>query len=442
MHDKFEKEVQRKMEELNLVPSALVWEKIEMVIKPEKRRRRIFFWIFLGVILLGGSGAVYYSLNKNKQDPNQHQVAKTNELPAASQHIPSSSNIHNKPIKKEQTVIVNEKKQTTGDLPEPSIQIKNSTAPNPISLKKIVTQGKGKGVDGLRRSAFSGLDKKTSGNQENAPLLQSNVQTYNNASGTAKLLTNDVQQSSDTIAINKPSLDSAAKTNEKQNNLPSSSIDSSIKKKVAAAKKWKKQVLVNIGVSSHENFALLNTVTRDAIFYQSPSTGVGSSLGSNSYRAPKLSRGPAFSIGVGLLRELSRKTDLAAGLQYSFYSTKTVDSASYNNQFHTIEVPVTFSYRPFQKLPMVASVSVSYGYLLSTNAKTVSPASNAIVPKNDFNRNMLPIGASLQADLFSKKKISLRIGPAVQYNLAKTRKTNDGTPQHLFFAGIKSALNF
>ncbi|HET7897166.1 MAG TPA: hypothetical protein VFL47_05840, partial [Flavisolibacter sp.] len=54
MQGDFEKKVQAKMEQLNMVPSAPVWEKVALQIRPEKRRRRLFVWLFLGVVLLGG----------------------------------------------------------------------------------------------------------------------------------------------------------------------------------------------------------------------------------------------------------------------------------------------------------------------------------------------------------------------------------------------------
>ncbi len=67
MHDSFEKKVQKKMEELSLTPSAPVWEKVEMEIKPEKKKKRAFFWIpFLGLLLAGGYAA-YILFNDKKE---------------------------------------------------------------------------------------------------------------------------------------------------------------------------------------------------------------------------------------------------------------------------------------------------------------------------------------------------------------------------------------
>src|SRR6266498_2919518 len=54
MSNEFEKQVQQKMEELKLVPSEPVWQKVEMQIRKKKDRRRLIFWIPFLVLLLGG----------------------------------------------------------------------------------------------------------------------------------------------------------------------------------------------------------------------------------------------------------------------------------------------------------------------------------------------------------------------------------------------------
>ena len=56
MQNEFEKQVQQKMEELDLVPSAPVWQKIEAQIRQKKDRRRLILWIpMLLILLLGGT---------------------------------------------------------------------------------------------------------------------------------------------------------------------------------------------------------------------------------------------------------------------------------------------------------------------------------------------------------------------------------------------------
>ena len=63
MYDpKFEKEVQRKMEELEFSPSEAVWTNIEREVGRDKKRRRVpFFWLLLApALLLSGAGIGYF----------------------------------------------------------------------------------------------------------------------------------------------------------------------------------------------------------------------------------------------------------------------------------------------------------------------------------------------------------------------------------------------
>ena len=98
---------------------------------------------------------------------------------------------------------------------------------------------------------------------------------------------------------------------------------------------------------------------------------------------------------------------------------------------------------PSIKLPIYVAVGAAYGRLLSTNALTYSPASNVYYEnKENYLRNSLPVFSSIQVGLFEKKKISLRIGPALQYNLLKQQKEKTSNSGHMFFAGIKGQINF
>src|SRR5829696_7980647 len=87
MHDRFEKEVQKKMEELNLSPSAPVWEKIKLEVMPEKKRRRAIFWVFFGLLILGGGYLTYEMFMPAEQtshQPSTETFQKEETTPATS----------------------------------------------------------------------------------------------------------------------------------------------------------------------------------------------------------------------------------------------------------------------------------------------------------------------------------------------------------------------
>ncbi|HMK26671.1 MAG TPA: hypothetical protein VK483_11645, partial [Chitinophagaceae bacterium] len=71
----FEKNVQNRMDELQLYPSAEVWPEIERRIRKERKRRWFIFW-FLFPALLTGAGATYFLTVANKKPVTSNQDQK------------------------------------------------------------------------------------------------------------------------------------------------------------------------------------------------------------------------------------------------------------------------------------------------------------------------------------------------------------------------------
>src|SRR5665213_2878656 len=68
MHDpEFEKEVQKRMEELEFTPSEGVWINLQRGLDKEEKRRAPLFWLFflLGGILLGAGGASLFYFHRS-----------------------------------------------------------------------------------------------------------------------------------------------------------------------------------------------------------------------------------------------------------------------------------------------------------------------------------------------------------------------------------------
>src|SRR5450755_2920074 len=82
--NKFEKQVQQKMDELQIQPSDAVWEKIELQIEKKKSRRwgLIILFLLIGLILSGG----YWLWNTRQQTFSEHNNSiKTNSAKSFSQ---------------------------------------------------------------------------------------------------------------------------------------------------------------------------------------------------------------------------------------------------------------------------------------------------------------------------------------------------------------------
>src|SRR6476659_1890733 len=71
MQNEFEKQVQQKMEELKLVPSDPVWQKVEMQIQKKKDRRRMILWIPLFLLIAAG---LWFGINEYSSTSSIHHL--------------------------------------------------------------------------------------------------------------------------------------------------------------------------------------------------------------------------------------------------------------------------------------------------------------------------------------------------------------------------------
>src|SRR5688572_22383461 len=95
--NEFEKQVQQKMDDLKLDPSAFVWQKIEPQIKKEKSRRWIF--ILLPILLIGILYGGYLLLDNVDTQNSTANTSKNEQQSEATKNI--NSNINNTPQPKE-----------------------------------------------------------------------------------------------------------------------------------------------------------------------------------------------------------------------------------------------------------------------------------------------------------------------------------------------------
>lgn len=141
-HD-FEKAVQERSRELRIEPSPAVWEAVSHQLE-QKRRRRGLGWLFFGMVLLLGTGGVWWWMNGNKSVDGQISLgqgvqgalgksinetkkgAGTNAVPLGQQPLSretvtggSSSPIHNGNSQLQGSVAVSSRKKSSGTVENP-----------------------------------------------------------------------------------------------------------------------------------------------------------------------------------------------------------------------------------------------------------------------------------------------------------------------------------
>lgn len=471
MHDKFEKEVQRKMEELQLTPSAPVWQKIQLEITPEKKRRRLILWFFVGAFLLATGLFVFQPWQKDFQEAAVQQAPvetkqfdkepalpneNSNNVPAETEtNVPNGNETQGLPLE-QKIVTPNKSTYTVFYDRRKHVQVKK-----PVSSKNqaVVVQKSETDLPTGIESSIVVTEKQTPPAETDQPVKAKTALTKQETIGS--------DSTKPKAGVNKQ--DSVAKPQPAKTEISQPIIDSSVKKKAAANTPWRKRINFSVGKTGYTSIASTKSATYDQQ-YQSPGPSAPPQLGNAVQRPAETKSGLGFSVGISFGKKLSKNLELAIGAQYAYSSTKTTVGAqrrrdttvvynstsmstaryytnsqaeNYTNHFHAIELPVSLSYQPSLGLPIYISAGAAYGRLLSTNALTYSPNANVYYEnKDNYLRNSLPIFSSVQIGLFEKKKVSVRIGPAIQYNLLKVQKERSNSASHLFFAGIKGGINF
>lgn len=491
MQNEFEKQVQQKLEELKLVPSNPVWQKVELQIKKKKEKRRFAFFLLLVGLLL--SGTITYRIWTN-----------SNNAVTASKNQNSSSpskpvNIIKQDIKIENTNAETEQNKNSiqtstkkNSITQKSLTSESSITDDskPLAEKRIITQPKA--IERMR--SFDRIDatkepfatKKNSlvvlGNKgpENIPLqLQQSQQS---------------QQSQNQISVLKDTTSSKVTADKqlsekKQTDTPNSSVDTVIKKdkeeivpqvvtpqnifkkKIVSSHKWKKTITVQAGWSQFSE-GLFKQIfgggQKSMDYLSSPQSGTGSG-GQTLYFPSPVTRGVSFVLGGGIKKIYASRIELSVLMQYHYYSTHMevggrkqqatttyyrADSVSvsgyytntkqnnYTNRFGVIEIPVTVGYQLFKNFPLQFSVGASYGRLLRSNTLTFDYNKNIYYYNKDNNStNFLSIFSSLQYRVLNGN-MKVLMGPIFQFNPTELQKENKYTIPHLFFGGLKTNISF
>ena len=72
----FEQKIDETMVGFKLKPTDLVWDQVEKRIQQEKKRRVIFWWIFVGMVM-AGAGIQYFTSNENEFQPTSSSAIST-----------------------------------------------------------------------------------------------------------------------------------------------------------------------------------------------------------------------------------------------------------------------------------------------------------------------------------------------------------------------------
>jgi len=482
MQNEFEKQVQQKMEELKLVPSEPVWQKVEMQIRKEKDRRRMIFWIPLFALLLGGG--LWVGIDQYSNNISYKKIG--------NEKIDQQTQTQNSVIVPEQSITeqtINTPKEQ--DI-ETTLSVKTETEPS----SKII---RSENIDFNARSASKKSPRKIKSQKENSiPDPQKKSVAIKEETIVSVIETKNPERVIDQVNKN-------GQTDQKQN-LPDSNLanitsgqkndslakdttkdemrvpkidsikdDSAFIKqpriKKYAASKWKPVITVSSGVSGSGRLDVFNgflSENKSMDYSASPSAGNGPGNGMVYYPASEVEEGFSFAVQAGVIKQLTKRLSFSTSLQYNYYSNsiqvgnRVAQNASfgnysvtqyfsnnrnlyssfswqsYHNHYHFISLPMDLDWQLLKKHPLKLSAGLSPQYLVQTNGLIFDYNKQAYFhSKNAFNRLHLFSNLGLNYSLHIKKT-SLAIGPELQYGISRLEKDNSN--HHLYRYGLKAQL--
>ena len=459
----FEKQVQQKMEELQLRPSAEVWTEVEKQIRKDKRKRRVFFWWLLPVIITGGLAAWWLLPSKDKSTGS---ISTTNTI--TPKEISTGKNASTSPITNQESKPVVKNGPTSNSKEKDRIEILNKTSASSTQSKKYVDNISKKDEFKIHTSKNISTIKPVEPIKELKTIISENP-NYPLAEPKESV-------SPDTTVILKvPVKDSVSpplQVNKQVVSLEEKLVEAGEKEKEGKKnrKKW------NFGIELSPG---LSATVQGSLFPDKALTYSGSpvpSAGSGSYTAPfappvlisSPSAGYSATLELFAQRELSSKLSIKTGINYSYISTRVnvgsrveaqrqvnndissgviIESyyradypgndQDYTNSFHLVGVIAKLSWKVIDqsKVKLYWENGLGVSRLLSTNALLFDNGIRGYYKDiNAFSKTQVFLSSSLDLPLINGKQ-KLLVGPYARYGLTPVLKTSNDPHSHFLQYG-------
>jgi hypothetical protein len=456
--NEFEKQVQEKMDDFRLNPSASVWKNVEDELR-EKRKKRIIFFFILPTAFLLLIGLVYYFGSRSGVDSQlllRPSADRNEEHPVSSIQHPASS--EQPEVDSRESIVVSRKSIANSKHPASGIQHPASNKNNSLKSRQ----------DNMVANVDISIDRPA---VQKKTGVEENVSKINNepvATETKKAADSE-QTNAIPVSTDKPELKNAAKTEE-----PKQAV---VKKEPGKTRtRWGLDFSVGVSSVQTEPFPKLKFgASADALYAgSSQNLPSGTPVGGAAPPTPPsdITQGLSFKIGYRREWKVSERSSFSGGIQYAYESThmkigSAVDSslrvaASYNNyasmqvnksyragdkdkytnSFHFVSIPIGYHWMVNKNLPLQLNFEASLSYLLSTNALVYSSSNGGIYYRDEdaFNKMQFAIGTGLSYRFKTKKGTEWVVGPQLSFNTSSLL-ANDHK-QYLWFGGLNTQLFF
>ena len=481
-----ETQVQQKMEELKISPSAGVWEKVTLGIEKRRRNWRLIYIFSLLFLLIGASSIIWWNVAK----VNSTVVIPSNKKIVANKEKEGNKTEDNlvKPVTTDASLKENIEEvieKVTPSIKEED-QKKNLLAGNLLKESNLNTISK-QVPNKNDNSNNNNLDQhkitydatpKTSIQANHANIGENEISevpetNHNEDVSVEEALYNErsVYHSfpkfiDKNIAVNK-----AKDIKHPGTEIEMAYVDLQFPKdnKLIPRKEkhpWKFGFNVSAGLSATRNSYLGivgNAEADKGLVYSSPSTNPNNgSTGSAVVITPSpIKINKSFITGLYAQKQFTARASFLVGLNYKYYSTtmtvgykvdsfsnlsssafyyRSGNSVKYFNRYHFIELPAGILYRlgkPQNKLPVYLYAGVSISQLIKTTALQFDNASGAYYSNNDiFNKTQVGLSGRLLFSILKPNRNPLLIGPDLNYSLTRMAGTGLYSNRHYSYFGI------
>jgi hypothetical protein len=447
--NEFEKKIRETMEEFKITPPDSVWEKVEQHIPKRERRRRwmILMFLFAGLVV---SGYFVY-------DHYQHS-APTQKVTFNKNNKTKIDSTHNKKNAEQDAAVITHQKKESKNMKE--AEHKNSFSK---TFKKATLLSTAK-----NEQQHNAITEQ----QAQAPVVNENVDKTKDETS---IIINEEKNINDSINRNTTTFNAAneqkdtlnkqvLKDSTRTENIAGTNKKSSPKQTVS--KKW--QIGVTAFYGRSDMFENLTTVPAS---YSADQTGLsGFQRAARSFPNSANTKG-AFSIGATVKKNLSAKSSLLIGIQYSKYQTEietgsmkdtnatflynnlngapTTDLNNfykpgsgypYKNNYSFIQIPILYEHSLLKNKLLNLNGGIIFSRLISSNALVYDSYNEAYYNNNYlFRKTQVSLLAGINTQ-FNLGKTSVGLGPQFRYGLTNLFKRNNYGSQHLFSWGLQANI--
>lgn len=491
----FEKQVQQKIGELTIKPSAELWQKVAVNIAKGKKDRRmilylslLFLFISLVIFITGDqeagskTGQMISKNSKSIKSEIDHKInphpkyaapgnANNRDVEVTGNDRQVQKNDPQKIEKLNQKIDSPEQLKEITDVSDPASEtpqyntlvLKDAKRVSPQNNKRSSGKTTGKvtaliagGLVGdLVNEKISSLKVVNTNREELTPVI-------NEVAITAQLVDLVKKDSND---IKEQMIDSMATGANKKVVVLESNI------RIKQNPTWKIGVNFSLGIAATQKGYLGIIGTGDgagnkSYFDAAQITGANTGPSANTTHAPStIQQGLGLVLGLFVQKNISPKTSLLLGLNYSLYSSSMMignkvdssfiytanssrqsnfyyssgNSKRYKNYFHFLELPVELQFKlsKHNRLPVYLNTGFSIAQLISSNALQFESQTGAYYSDNSvWNKTQLNLSTNLLFALSLRAKNPFLIGPDINFSISKMANSGLFKDRHYSYFGL------